>query len=118
MPNLLRVAPEVPAAGVRRSASYYEDKLGFKTVMIMPAEDYAIVERDGVAIHLFEAGDGVSPVSMHIFTEDLEDLHGELRRRGAVITQDISRKPWGNRDFRVKDDFRNDLKFTEPSAGD
>jgi len=24
------------------------------------------------------------------------------------------RKPWGNRDFRVKDDSGNELKFTEP----
>jgi uncharacterized glyoxalase superfamily protein PhnB len=113
MAALLRIAPEVPVSGVRRSAGYYEDKLGFKTVMIMPAGDYAVVERDEVAIHLFEAGNEVSSVAMHIFTRGLDDLHAELRRRGAVITQDIVTQPWGNRDFRVKDEFGNEFKFSE-----
>jgi uncharacterized glyoxalase superfamily protein PhnB len=113
MAALLRIAPEVPVSDVGRSATYYEDKLGFKTVMIMPAGDYAVVERDEVAIHLFEAGNEVSPVAMHIFTRGLDDLHAELRRRGAVITQEIVTQAWGNRDFRVKDEFGNELKFSE-----
>ena len=75
---------------------------------------YAIVERDGIAIHLFQDGPGThSPVGVHIFTPALEELEEELRGRGAQIVQGILRKPWGNRDFRVIDDFGNELKFTE-----
>jgi uncharacterized glyoxalase superfamily protein PhnB len=117
MAKLLRIAPEVPVADVRKSAAYYTEKLGFETVMVMAAGDYAVVERDGAAIHLFEAGSGVSPVSLHIFTRGLDDLQAELGRRGTTITQEIEKKPWGNRDFRVKDEFGNELKFTEPSDG-
>ena len=36
--------------------------------------------------------------------------------RGAKITQKIERKPWGTLDFRLKDTFGNELKFTEPQA--
>jgi uncharacterized glyoxalase superfamily protein PhnB len=115
MATLLRIAPEVPVVDVRKSAAYYAEKLGFETVMAIA--DYAVVERDGAAIHLFEAGSGVVPVSMHVFTRGLDELHAELRRRGAAITQDIEKKPWGNRDFRVKDEFGNELKFTEPADG-
>ena len=74
---------------------------------------YAIVERDGVAIHLFQT-DRHSPQSIHIFTEGLDRLHTELRQRGAHVKQDILCQPWGNRDFRVNDDFGNEIKFTEP----
>ena len=118
MATLLRIAPEIPVLDVRKSAAYYADKLGFETAMVMAAGDYAVIERDGVAIHLFEAGSEISPVSMHIFTRGLDELHADLRRRGASITQNISKKPWGNRDFRVKDEFGNELKFTEPSNGE
>ena len=97
---------------------YYEAKLGFKATMTMPEGDYAIVERDGVAIHLFQArSPDFSPVSIHVFTEGLDDLHTELRKRGADLKQGIVRKPWGNRDFRVNDDSGNEIKFTEALPG-
>lgn len=115
MPSLLRVAPELPVSDMRSAIEYYENKLGFQAVMTMPDLGYAVVERDGVAIHLFQAAaDKHSPQSIHVFTDGLDQLHAELSNRGADLMQDIVRKPWGNRDFRVKDDFGNQIKFTEP----
>ena len=32
---------------------------------------------------------------IHVFTDDLEELHAEFVSRGAEITQPILRKPWG-----------------------
>ena len=115
MPNLSRIAPELPVSSVPKSIEYYEAKLGFHTTMTMPDGDYAIVERDNVAIHLFQSGTGTStPGSIHIFTEGLDELHTELQKRGAHVKQGIVLKPWGNRDFRVIDDSGNEIKFTEP----
>jgi uncharacterized glyoxalase superfamily protein PhnB len=114
---LTRVAPEIPVTNLRASLAYYEHKLGFAVAMQMPAGDYAIVERDGVAIHLFEDARGThSRTGLHIFTDRLEELHSELVRRGARIAQAIEVKPWGNRDFRVGDDSGNELKFTEAAG--
>jgi uncharacterized glyoxalase superfamily protein PhnB len=115
MVKLSRIAPELPVADLNASIEYYQQKLGFQVVAQMPAGDYAIVERDDVAIHLFKGADHpVSPVGIHIFTEDLDTLHAELQQRGARVTQGVTRKPWGNRDFRVNDDAGNEIKFTEP----
>jgi|SRR5579883_499260 len=112
---LTRVAPEIPVTNLRESLAYYEQKLGFDIAMEMPGGDYAIVERDGVAIHLFEDPAGVhSRTGLHVFTDRLEDLHRELVGRGARVSQGIVRKPWGNRDFRVGDDAGNEIKFSEP----
>lgn len=100
---------------LRAAIEYYETKLGFDTAMTMPDGGYAIVERDGVAIHLFQAAAAtLSPVSIHVFTEGLDELHAELQRRGADLKQNIARQAWGNRDFRVNDDSGNEIKFTEP----
>lgn len=116
MPKLARIAPELPASNLESALNYYEQKLGFEVALKMPQNGYAIVERDGVAIHLFVDGKLGSGVGVHIFTPDLEQLFAELEQSGAEITQAIERKPWGNREFRVRDECGNELKFTEPLA--
>jgi uncharacterized glyoxalase superfamily protein PhnB len=81
----------------------------------MDMPDYAIVERDGIAIYLFrDDTSNRSPVGIHIFTNELDDLYDELQNRGARLSQEIVRKPWGNRDFRVNDNSGNEIKLTEP----
>jgi catechol 2,3-dioxygenase-like lactoylglutathione lyase family enzyme len=115
MATLCRIAPEIPVSDLQKSIEYYEQQLGFRLVMKMPAGDYAIVERDEIAIHLFrDAAQSHSPVGIHIFTRQLDELHAELRQRGARLSQEIVRKPWGTRDFRVEDHSGNEIKFTEP----
>jgi uncharacterized glyoxalase superfamily protein PhnB len=117
MVKLSRIAPELPVSNLQQSLDYYQQQLGFRVAMKMPAGDYAIVERDDIAIHLFHDRARTSTsVAIHVFTEDLDTLHAELQYRGAHVSQGILRKPWGNRDFRVRDDSGNEIKFTEPSS--
>ncbi len=119
MARLLRIAPELPAANLKAALAFYEHKLGFRVASQMPGADYAVVERDGIFIHIFQ--DAIhkhSPVGVQLFTAELEGLRDDLIERGAHLSQDIVRKPWGNRDFRIRDDFGNELKFTEPDVED
>ena len=117
MVRLSRIAPELPATDLESALAHYSQKLGFRVTMRMPAGDYAVVERDGAAIHLFEDKNrSHTPVGLHIFTADIDALYAELEQSGADLTQGIARKPWGNRDFRLRDEFGNEIKFTEPLA--
>jgi catechol 2,3-dioxygenase-like lactoylglutathione lyase family enzyme len=117
MATLSRIAPEIPVSDLREAIDYYQRRLGFQAVMETPDGDYAIVERDGIAIHLFQNDGGTHPAAgVHIFTHQLEELQTELRERGVRFSQEITRKPWGNRDFRVHDPSGNEIKFTEPLA--
>lgn len=119
MPVLSRVAPEVPVTDVNAAIDYYCQKLGFELAAKLDSGDYAIVERDGIALHLFQQHpESFVPIGLHLFTDDLESLHAELCGRGATICQDIARKAWGNRDFRVSDSTGNILKFTEPISAE
>lgn len=118
MARLSRVAPEIPVLDLKSAITFY-GHLGFELAGEAPAGEYAIVERDGVALHLFEdklrrAG----PVGVHIFTHELTELFEEFAERGIRFTQAIQRKPWGNHEFRVRDAYGNDLKFTEPGRED
>ena len=95
MATLSRIAPEIPVLSLPEALEYYQQKLGFSLTMQMPGGDYAIVERDGIAIHLFEARMQLhSPAAIHIFTNQLDELHTELQNRGAQLVQGIVRKPW------------------------
>ncbi|HEX5182446.1 MAG TPA: VOC family protein [Allosphingosinicella sp.] len=105
------MAPEIPVASVDEAALWYAETLGFRTTMKMPGGDYAIVERDGAALHLFRGE--AAAVSLHIFVGGIEALAEELEARGAPIAQPLTRKPWGARDFRLFDPSGNELKFTE-----
>lgn len=117
MARLTRTAPELPATNLPAAIAFY-DRLGF-TLATQAQRDYAIVERDGIALHLFEDKTRrSSPIGVHLFTHDLAELHEEFTARGLHFTQTIERKPWGNRDFRIKDDFGNELKFAEPVLDD
>ena len=119
MAMLSRVAPEVPVSDLQAALAFYAQKLGFRVAAELPSGDYAIVERDGVAIHLFNVDPHqLSPVGLHIFTPHLDELQQELLSRGACLSQQIMRKPWGNRDFRINDAWGNQIKFTEPLAED
>ena len=117
MGRLTRVAPELPVQNLASALEYYSDRLGFEVAAVLPSRDYAIVERDAVALHLFEAErDAHSPVAIHTFALGLDELHAELASRGARIAQGIVQQPWGNREFRVTDPSGNTIKFTEPTV--
>jgi uncharacterized glyoxalase superfamily protein PhnB len=117
MPKLTRVAPEIPVTDLEESLAYYKIKLGFELAMKMPGGGYAIVERDDVALHLFQdSTKSQSPVSIHVFTTGIEELYTEIEKRGARIIHKIAHQPWGNRDFRIGDPSGNEIKFTEPLA--
>ena len=55
MATLSRVAPELPVHNLAEALQHYETVLGFDVAMTMPEGDYAIVERDDVAVHLFQS---------------------------------------------------------------
>ena len=109
--RLLCVAPELPVSGLESALRWYRDQLGFETRQRL--DDYAIVSRDGVDLNLFVAAPDTAPASLHIYASGIDDLAAEVAARGAGLHQALESKPWGTRDFRVRDPFGNELKFTE-----
>ena len=87
MSTLARIAPELPSDDLNEAVAYYEQKLGFKVALRLPGNEYAIVERDGVAIHLF----AVSHVTIPSNIDKLVDASrhskftGHPSRRGQNV---------------------------------
>ena len=67
MTNLTYVAPFFIVSDLKKSVSYYVDKLGFKIRYIGPEEDpfYAMVGRDDISIMLKAIAPVVQPIPNH-----------------------------------------------------
>ena len=97
------------AIGVRdvpASIAFYADALGFdvRAEMGEPAE-FALLGRDAVTLSLVKA---VQPAiadfaCCYLYVSDVEAVLRDCERTGAPIVQPLTRHPWGNRDFVVRD---------------
>jgi uncharacterized glyoxalase superfamily protein PhnB len=127
-----RVSPILGVAHVRQAAEYYRDVLGFHLdpvdgVFQPTAEEpggvYAIVKRAGIWIHFqIRRGDHARrprPAferDLYLYVADLDALHADLQRRGAVILQPPRATPYGLREMVVEDLNGYRIAFGEGEA--
>ena len=114
-----QASPVLGVRNVRQAAEYYRDVLGFSLDPVdgvfQPSADepggvYGIVKRPGVLIH-FQIRRGELPErrrqaferDVYLYVDDLDALHTDLERRGAVIAQGPQVAPYGIREIEVID---------------
>jgi uncharacterized glyoxalase superfamily protein PhnB len=114
-----RASPILAVRNVRQAAEYYRDVLGFTLDPVdgvfQPRADepggvYGIVKRSGVWIHFQIRREDPLPRTrsaferdVYLYVDDLEDLHADLRKRGAEILQPPKMAPHGIRELVVQD---------------
>src|SRR5262245_37823915 len=92
------LVPEVPA-----TAEFYRRTLGFKTDPGAETSDYSVVWRDNAAVHLAKGAGAPTGVRVFFWVKDVDALHAEVTGRGAAIEVPIGTRPYGVRDFSVRD---------------
>jgi uncharacterized glyoxalase superfamily protein PhnB len=106
------IAPQFFTTGIPAALAYYKDKLGFECVGAWHDPPvYAIVDRDGHAIHFRPAEPPrANPANYteelldaYLFVEDAGALYAEYAARGVEFTRGLANMPWGTREFVVKD---------------
>jgi catechol 2,3-dioxygenase-like lactoylglutathione lyase family enzyme len=99
--QFIQGAPVLHVPDVQAAVGYYRDVLGF--VVDFGDDNYAVVWRDNSAIH-FVKGDR-SPSGVHLFqwVRDVDACYREIKQRGAAIAQEPADRPYGIRDFNVRD---------------
>jgi len=127
-----QIAPVLGVPNVRRAAEHYRDVLGFHLDPVegvfQPSADepggvYAIVDREGVRVHLqirrgerAAAGGGERPAferDVYLYVRELDAVHADLVRRGARVLQPPRRAPYGIREIVVEDLDGHRLTFGE-----
>jgi hypothetical protein len=109
-PALLSVAPRFAVQDMAQALAFY-GHLGFQTTY--NDGDFAIVEREGVALHFNASAD---PPTRHsvcwIAVSTIDALYQEYLPTQAVQSA-LEAKPWGLKEFSLCDPFRNLLLFAE-----
>jgi len=107
-----RIAPQFFSMDISRTLAYYKDKLGFECVGTWQDPPvYAIVARDGHAIHFRCAEPPTANpdkyadelLDAYLSIDDADALYTEYGARGVEFTRELSNTPWNSREFVVKD---------------
>jgi catechol 2,3-dioxygenase-like lactoylglutathione lyase family enzyme len=113
-PGLLeKMMPGLPLSDVQSGVDYYRNALGF--TVNYEQDDLAVMDRDDVRLLLVartEQHKGIG--SAYAYVHDADELHAELRRRGARVQGDPVSQPWGLREFLVLDIEGNQITFGQP----
>lgn len=95
--------PELPVANVERAQRHYRDVFGFEIGWLYPDGGIGAVSRGNAAIFFRRRTVPFDPAVHWIFAEDIEATCRELQELGADIVEPLETKPWGLRQFTVRD---------------
>ncbi|MBX9603703.1 MAG: VOC family protein [Bryobacteraceae bacterium] len=107
-----QIAPVFFTRDIPATLAYYETRLGFACLGTWQDPPvYAIVARDGQAIHFRRAEPPPAHpdkyeeelLDAYVFVEDADALHGAYAAKGVEFTRELADTPWGSREFVVKD---------------
>jgi catechol 2,3-dioxygenase-like lactoylglutathione lyase family enzyme len=97
------------------SQRYYHDKLGFKIDWTYgDPPDFGAVSRGDTQLFMCQRCQGHPGAWLWILTPDVDRLYDELVRRGAIIKEPPSDRPWGTREMRVADLDGNTIRIGSP----
>jgi uncharacterized glyoxalase superfamily protein PhnB len=95
--------PELPVADVERAQEHYRDALGFEVGWLYPGKEIGAVKRENVTIFFRKRKPPFEPAVHWVFAEDIDATYHELKSSNANIVEPLEKKPWGLRQFTVKD---------------
>ena len=116
--RLLLTIPVLPALSIEDTLAFYEGRLGFRRYI--DSNEYAGVELDGLQVHFWLCHDAKLPQnsSCRINVAGVDALYGRFLASGVVGEDDAPQeKPWGFREFAVKDPSGNLVWFAEEIPG-
>jgi uncharacterized glyoxalase superfamily protein PhnB len=98
-----RPVPELPLADVERAQQHYRDVFGFEIGWLYPGKEIGSVSRSDTVIFFRKRNPPCEPAVHWVFAEDIDATCRELQSFGANIAEPLETKPWGLRQFTVRD---------------
>lgn len=112
-PRLEYAATIVSVRDIATSVAFYTDVLGFAAPLVAEDNGFAIVRRDGAAIHLLQTDNAealaatANNVAIYIMTTGVVALYAQIEHLLDGLPEDRVRPPflqdYGMREFHVKD---------------
>jgi predicted enzyme related to lactoylglutathione lyase len=104
MTSLGPPVPELPVADVERAQQHYRDTLGCEIGWLEPDKGIGAVSHGDLGPIFFRKRQPPFEPAVHwVFAEDIDASYQALQSSGANIVEPLETKPWGLRQFTVKD---------------
>jgi catechol 2,3-dioxygenase-like lactoylglutathione lyase family enzyme len=111
-PELTAPRPILNVHSLKASQAYYRDKLGFKVDWDHgDPPNFGQVSRGDFALFLCEQCLSAPGAWSMTFVANVDKLHEEFARRGAIIRQPPRDEPWGLREMQIADPDGNVIRF-------
>ncbi len=110
--------PILNVKDVTASITYYVEKLGFyKEWDWGSPPSFGCVFRDSVRIFLCHDAQGARGMWVSMFIRDVDALHEDYKKSGAIIRQAPANFPWGLREMNVEDLDGHRLRIGSEATG-
>lgn len=116
--KFLAIAPALPSLDMQASIAFYRDVLGC-TIQTYQDDSYAVVSRNGMALHLWTCSDPDIPAASGcwITIDDAQHLYEACAKAGVIHPRaHIEAKPYGMLEFGVLDPSGNLIRFGQQIA--
>jgi catechol 2,3-dioxygenase-like lactoylglutathione lyase family enzyme len=108
------VIPNLPVRDVPAAQEWYRDTLGLDVNWIWE-DNFGSVGSGFVELFLYESNDP-KPVICSVFVDDVDAVFERGRERGGEIISELELKPWGVREFSIRDPDGNVLRIGRGGA--
>jgi predicted enzyme related to lactoylglutathione lyase len=108
-------APVLLVPDVSATADFYRKILGFKADPGTDTPEYSVVWRDNAAVHLAKGEHAPTGVRVFFWVKDVNALYEQVIKQGATVAVPIGTRPYGVRDFSIRDPNGVEVVFGQDS---
>ena len=101
--QIIQGAPLLHVPDVASTAAFYRGVLGFRSDAEGTSDEYTVVWRDNAAVHLVASDEPPRGAGLFLWVEAVDRYHDEVVERGGEVTMPIGTRPYGIRDFSIRD---------------
>lgn len=101
--KIFQPTPELPVRNVETAQRYFHERWGFDIAWHNKAGRIGAICHGDCALFLRETDGDIHPATFWVFADKVDEAYAALLDRGADIIDPISDKPWGTRQFSVRD---------------
>lgn len=126
LPNYSAAVPVIATADVSGTIRYFEQKLGFEQQWSWGSPPvYAGVKAGGAILYITHDLDTAAAIKerrlapdVFLWVKQIDQVYEQHRARNAEIVEELSERPWGVRQYVVREPNGYHLKVAEPSQSE
>ena len=96
------IAPQLPVADVNVAQTWYRDILGAEIAWTR-GDGFGAVRAHGVELFLAKAPEPRAQNTICLLVDDADFVYAVCRERDAEVAEPIATRPWGMREFTLRD---------------